>query len=132
MNKCSLNIFIMVMHFLWLASLGATVTAICIYFLLLIYTKLLLYDYSVQTLFWSPETIEVCGCGGESGTEGSTQVVLCCVHLIARGGDVFFFVQGFLSLPGPTFPRLWFPILADRCSYSLSRLIGFDGCCIRV
>ena len=51
-----------------IVSLGATRTAICYFFLLLLHIiigALLVYGHSVPTLFWAPETTEVFGCGGE-------------------------------------------------------------------
>ena len=97
--------------------------------------------HSVQTLFWSPQAIEIFGYGGEFWTEGLTQVASCCVlyanirglhkilldlSLIAIGGDVIFVLR-LISLPGATFPSLWFQVLGDWCSYSGVRLIGFEG-----
>ena len=49
------------------------------------------------------------------------------LSLIARGGDVFFFIFRLLSLPGATFLSLWFQILAEGCSCWGVRLIGFEG-----
>ena len=54
-------------------------TAFVSFFPLLLHVELLVYGHSVQMSLWSPETIEVFGCGGESWTEGSTQVVSCCI-----------------------------------------------------
>ena len=50
------------------------------FFLLLLYIELLVNEHFAQTLFWPPDTLEVFRCGGESWTEGFTEVVSCCKH----------------------------------------------------
>ena len=82
----------------------------CLYLsLLLLFVELFLQAFCAK-VFWSPETIEVFGCGRESLSEGFTQVVSCCVRQYrehaqefvkfvshSRSGDVFFYSENLIS-----------------------------------
>ena len=125
----------------WLDSLGATVLLFVYLFVFLLHIGLLVYWHSVQTLFWSPETIEVWGLDVEENSRlkapcRSCRVVyanirdlhgnLSDLSFIARGGDGGFVLR-LLSLPGAAFSTLCFVILADRCRLLGVRLIDNGG-----
>ena len=65
------------MSALWLTTLEATVTAICFFFIVVVY--FIFIRILLNVIYGSPETIEVFGCGGEYWTVGFTSggILLC-------------------------------------------------------